>query len=287
MKASKLIRAVAAAAVASAVAVALAGCGSSGSAAKQIAVPSDPTNEARALLLLQDQGLITLKDGTGLSATKNDIEENPYNIDIVETEAASVPRTLSDVNMGVVNGNYAIGAGIDTSTALAKEATDSEAADKYANVVAVRDGDEDSAKIKALIAALQSTEVRDFIDATYGGSVVPVGSASDVEIPDATDGYTVIKVGASPAPHAEILAQAKDILAEHGYTLEVVEYSDYIQPNVALDDGELDANYFQHITYLEDYNAENGTTLVSAGAIHFEPLGLYPGKSASLDDLKK
>ena len=128
---------------------------------------------------------------------------------------------------------------------------------------------------------------RQFIDATYGGSVVPVGSASDVEIPDATDGDTVIKVGASPAPHAEILAQAKDILAEHGYTLEVVEYSDYIQPNVALDDGELDANYFQHITYLEDYNAENGTTLVSAGAIHFEPLGLYPGKSASLDDLKK
>lgn len=287
MKAKNLVKAVATAAIVGAALVALAGCGGGSSAAKQIAVPSDPTNEARALLLLQDQGLITLKDGTGLSATKNDIEENPYNIDIVETEAASVPRTLSDVDMGVINGNYAIGAGIDTSSALAKEATDSEAADKYANVIAVRDGDQDSAKIKALVAALQSSEVRDYIESAYDGAVVPVGDASNAVIEDATGDDAVIKVGASPAPHAEILAQAKDILAKHGYTLEVVEYSDYIQPNVALDDGELDANYFQHITYLEDYNAENGTTLVSAGAIHFEPLGLYPGKTASVDDLKK
>lgn len=287
MKAKNLVKAIATAAIVGAALVALAGCGGGSSAAKQIAVPSDPTNEARALLLLQDQGLITLKDGTGLSATKNDIEENPYNIDIVETEAASVPRTLSDVDMGVINGNYAIGAGIDTSSALAKEATDSEAADKYANVIAVRDGDQDSAKIKALVAALQSSDVRNYIEGAYDGAVVPVGDASNAVIEDATDDDTVIKVGASPAPHAEILAQAKDILAEHGYTLEVVEYSDYIQPNVALDDGELDANYFQHITYLEDYNAENGTTLVSAGAIHFEPLGLYPGKTASVDDLKK
>lgn len=287
MKAKNLVKAIATAAIVGAALVALAGCGGGLSAAKQIAVPSDPTNEARALLLLQDQGLITLKDGTGLSATKNDIEENPYNIDIVETEAASVPRTLSDVDMGVINGNYAIGAGIDTSSALAKEATDSEAADKYANVIAVRDGDQDSAKIKALVAALQSSDVRNYIEGAYDGAVVPVGDASNAVIEDATGDDTVIKVGASPAPHAEILAQAKDILAEHGYTLEVVEYSDYIQPNVALDDGELDANYFQHITYLEDYNAENGTTLVSAGAIHFEPLGLYPGKTASVDDLKK
>lgn len=287
MKAKNLIKAVATAAIVGAALVALAGCGGGSSAAKQIAVPSDPTNEARALLLLQDQGLITLKDGTGLSATKNDIEENPYNIDIVETEAASVPRTLSDVDMGVINGNYAIGADIDTSSALAKESTDSEAADKYANVIAVRDGDQDSAKIKALVAALQSSDVRNYIESSYDGAVVPVGDASNAVIEDATGDDTVIKVGASPAPHAEILAQAKAILAEHGYTLEVVEYSDYIQPNVALDDGELDANYFQHITYLEDYNAENGTTLVSAGAIHFEPLGLYPGKTASVDDLKK
>ena len=288
MKATKLIKAVAAAAVAGAALVALAGCGGGSSAAKQIAVPSDPTNEARALLLLQDQGLVALKDGAGLSATKNDITDNPYNIDIVEMEAASLPTTLPDVDMAVINGNYAISSGIDTSAALAKEGVESEAADKYANVVAVRDGDEGSDKIKALVAALQSAAVRDYIDATYEGSVVPAGNAAaDDAVPDAAGDDTVIKVGASPAPHAEILAQAKAILEQHGYTLEVVEYSDYIQPNVALNDGELDANYFQHITYLEDYNAENGTTLVSAGAIHFEPLGLYPGKTASLDDLKK
>ena len=288
MNVRNIVKAVATVAIAGAALTALVGCGGGAARGAKIAVPSDATNEARALLLLQDQGLITLKDGAGLSATKNDIAENPHNIDIVETEAASVPLTLQDVEMGVINGNYAISAGIDTSTAVAKESTDSEAADKYANVVAVRNGDESSEKIKALVTALQSEQVRAYMEQTYAGSVVPVGQASDVaDIPDATGNDTTIKVGASPAPHAEILAQVKDVLAEHGYTLEVQEFTDYIQPNVALSEGDLDANYFQHITYLEDYNAENGTNLVSAGAIHFEPLGLYPGKAASLDDLKK
>ncbi len=286
MKVKNIVKAVATVAVAGAALVALAGCGG-GAAGAKIAVPSDPTNEARALLLLQDQGLIKLKDGVGLSATKNDIAENPNNIEIIETEAASLPRTLQDVDMAVINGNYAIGAGLDTSSALAKEDAASEAAGKYANVIAVRAGEENSDKIKALVTALQSSTVRDFIEKTYNGSVVPVNAPANVEIEDAKGGDTVIKVGASPAPHAEILAQVKDILANHGYTLEIVEYSDYIQPNVALADGALDANYFQHIAYLEDYNAEKGTNLVSAGKIHFEPLGLYPGKSSSIDALKK
>lgn len=286
MKVVKIVKAVATVAIAGAALAALAGCGAA--TGSKIAVPSDPTNEARALLLLQDQGLITLKDGVGLSATKNDIAENPYNIDIVEMEAASLPTTLPDVDMAVINGNYAISAGLDTSVTLAKESTESEAADKYANVIAVRSGDENSAKIQALVQALQSATVRDYIDGTYAGSVVPVGAASsDSAIKNATGADTTIKIGASPAPHSAILAQAKDILAQSGYTLEVVEYSDYIQPNVALNDGELDANYFQHITYLEDYNVENGTNLVSAGAIHFEPLGLFPGKTNNLEDLKK
>ncbi len=286
MKASKIVKAVATVAIAGAAIAALAGCGGAAKSV-QIAVPSDPTNEARALLLLQDQGLIKLKDGVGLDATKNDIAENPNNIEIVETEAASLPRTLQDVDAAVINANYAIGAGLDTNTALAKEDANSEAAGKYANVIAVRDGDENSDKIKALVTALQSSTVRDYIENTFDGAVVPIDTKGNAEIEDAKDGDTVIKVGASPTPHAEILAQVKDILANHGYTLEVVEYSDYIQPNVALTDGELDANYFQHIAYLEDYNAENGTTLVSAGSIHFEALGLYPGKADSLDALKK
>lgn len=286
MKKTTIVKSAVTIALAGAALVALAGCG--GAQGAQIAVPSDPTNEARALLLLQDQGLITLKDGVGLSATKNDIASNPGNIQIVESEAASLPRTLQDVDAAVINGNYAIGAGLDASATLAREDASSQAAGRYANVVAVRAGEETSTKTKALVAALSTQKVKDYIESSYQGAVVPVFSVVDeASIPQAADGGEVIKVGASPAPHADILAQAKGILAAKGYTLEVVEYSDYIQPNVALTQGDIDANYFQHIAYLEDYNAQNGTNLVSAGSIHFEPLGLYPGKAATLDALKK
>ena len=96
---------------------------------------------------------------------------------------------------------------------------------------------------------------------------------------------TAIKVGASVTPHAEILAIAKEILAEKGYTLEIVEYNDYVIPNIATDNGELDANYFQHLPYLKNFNEENGTKLVSVAAIHYEPFGIYPGKTKSLDEL--
>ena len=102
----------------------------------------------------------------------------------------------------------------------------------------------------------------------------------------ANTGDTVtLKVGASPTPHAEILEVAKDILAEQGIDLEIVEFTDYIQPNVAVEDGDLDANYFQHITYLNNFNAENGTHLVSVANIHYEPFGIYAGKTASLEEL--
>ena len=139
----------------------------------QIAVPSDTTNEARALQLLQAQGLITIKDGAGFAATANDIVDNPKNIKIIETEAASLPRTLQDVDLAVINGNYAIGAGLEPSTALASEGESSEAAEQYVNVVAVRAGDESSDKIKALVNALQSDEVKQFIEQTYGVAVIP------------------------------------------------------------------------------------------------------------------
>ncbi len=281
-KAPRFAVAAATCAVAAVAAAGLAGCGSS-EAAYQIGVPSDVTNEARALLLLQDQGLITLADDAGLEATANDIVDNPYNIEIVEMEAAQVPSSLPDLALGVINGNYAISAGIDTTTALATESVDSDAAEQYVNVVAVRSDNAASDKIAALVAALQTQAVADFIEESYDGAVVPVFDAVDEsEVPDATGDDTTIRVGASPAPHAEILAQIKDLLSEHGWTLEVVEFNDYIQPNVALEDGELDANYFQHITYLENYNDENGTDLVAAAGIHFEPLGLYPGTVASL-----
>ena len=140
----------------------------------KIAVPSDATNEARALLLLQDQGVLKLKDGAGLEATKNDIAENPHNVQFVEVEAASVPRTLQDADFGVINGNYALSAGLDTSATLASEGADSEAAKTYANIVAVRKGDEETDKTKALVKALTSDTAKKFIEEQYKGSVIPV-----------------------------------------------------------------------------------------------------------------
>ena len=140
----------------------------------QIAVPNDGTNEARALLLLEQEGLITLKQGVGLSATKSDIASNPHNYEIVELEAQLLTTTLQDVDVAVINGNYAIDAGLKVSEALAVEKADGAAAEAYVNVVAVKEGNENSPKIQALVKALQSEEVKTFIEDTYDGAVVPL-----------------------------------------------------------------------------------------------------------------
>lgn len=141
----------------------------------QVAVPNDTTNEARALLLLEANGLIKLKEDAGLAATVKDIVENPKNLEIVEIEAAQIPRSLQDVDIAVINGNYAIEAGLNVATdALAKEAADSLAATTFANIVAVREGDEKRPELVALAAALQSDAAKKFIEDTYKGAVVPV-----------------------------------------------------------------------------------------------------------------
>ena len=141
----------------------------------KVAVPNDATNEARALLLLQQEGLITLKDGVGVTATVNDIVSNPKNLTFNELEAANVPNVVDDVDIAIINGNYAIAAGFKVNTdALAVESADSEAAKTYANLLVVKDGNQDSDKIKALAEALNSDEVRDYINNTYEGAVVPV-----------------------------------------------------------------------------------------------------------------
>lgn len=139
----------------------------------QIAVPNDTTNEARALQLLQAQGILTIDEKAGLEATKQDIIDNPKNIQIVEMEAAQLPRALADVDFAVINGNYAVSAGI-ADQVLVTEDKNSQAAQQYANVVAVREGDENREDIKALVEALQSEEVRQFIEEKYGATVVPV-----------------------------------------------------------------------------------------------------------------
>lgn len=140
----------------------------------KVAVPNDVTNEARALLLLEAQGLLTLKDSTNLNATRNDIVENPKNLEIIEIEAAQIPRSLSDVDIAVINGNYAIEAGLKVSDALAIEASDSIAAATYGNVVAVKEGSENTDAIKALVEVLKGDEVKKFIEDTYEGAVVPL-----------------------------------------------------------------------------------------------------------------
>ena len=139
-----------------------------------IAVPNDTTNEARALLLLQDNGIITLKEDAGLTATKNDIVENPYNVDIVELEAAQVPRVKDEVAFMVLNGNYALEAGFSVAKdSIAYEKSDSEAAKTYVNVIAVKEGNENNDKIKALVEVLTSQEIKDYINNTYDGAVIP------------------------------------------------------------------------------------------------------------------
>ena len=153
-----------------------------------IAVPNDTTNEARALLLLQDNGVITLKDGAGLEATVKDIEENPKNIQIEELEAAQVSRVKDEVAFVVLNGNYALQAGYSVSKdSIAHETSDSEAAKTYVNVIAVKEGNEDNEAVKALVDVLKSDEIKDYINETYDGAVVPFEESADSDKAEAVD----------------------------------------------------------------------------------------------------
>ena len=139
-----------------------------------IAVPNDTTNEARALLLLQDNGIITLKEGVGLEATINDIAENPYGVEIQELEAAQVARVAPEVAFVVLNGNYALQAGYSVANdSIAFEQSDSEAAQTYVNVIAVKEGNEESEGIKALVEVLKSDAIQQYINDTYDGAVIP------------------------------------------------------------------------------------------------------------------
>ena len=174
----------------------------------KVAVPNDTTNEARALTLLEKNGFFKLKADAGLTATKNDIEENPLNVTVDEVEAAQVPNVLQDEDYAVINSNYAISAGLDPMTdALAME--------------------------------------------------------------DGTSAYVNVLV-------------CKEILAAKGITLDIQEYDDYVIPNTIVEDGQCDTNYFQHQPYLDNFNEEKGTHLVTVAGIHVEPMGIYGGKQDSL-----
>lgn len=294
----KLVSIILAAITVTTVAVAFAGCSSdnnSGSSASSntstnsitIAVPNDTTNEARSLLLLQQLGYIKLDENAGITATIKDIKENPKNIKFNEVEAAQVPNVLQDVDYAVINSNYALEANLNpVKDSLGIENSSS----AYGNVIVVKEGNEKTDKIKALKAAVESKQVADFITKKYDGSVVSV-------VDNPTDGYDSsidynalkgekITVAASPTPHAEILAEVKKILAKKDITLEVTEFTDYIQPNNVVESGEFDANYVEHKPYLDDFNQQNKTHLVVVTTVHVEPIGLYGGKKKTLDALK-
>ena len=176
-----------------------------------IAVPNDTTNEARALLLLQDNGIIKLKDGAGLEATVNDIEENPYNVEIVELAAEQLARVAEETSYIVLNGNYALQAGYSVSKdALAYETSDSEAAKTYVNVIAVKEGNENSDKIKALVDVLKSDEIKDFINEKYDGAVIPFEDSDDAETGDAEAADDADETAAAEADTADETAEETD-----------------------------------------------------------------------------
>ena len=256
--------------------------------ALQIAVPNDTTNEARALLLLAANGVIKLDENAGITATVADITDNPLNIEFYEVEAANVPNVRIDVDYGIINNNYALDAGFSP----AKDSLLMENAESpYVNVLTVKEGNENTDAAKALSAALSSKAVADFITTTWAdGSVVCVIENVDEDGYDDTVNYdalagTTISVGASPTPHAQVLAIAKEILAAKNITLEIIEFADYVQPNLVVDAGEVFANYFAHIPYQENFNQENGTHLVNILGVHVEPMALYGGKQADLTAL--
>ncbi len=248
----------------------------------KIAIPNDATNEGRALLLLQAYGVLKVDEKAGITATVNDITENPLGIEFTEVEAALVPNTLPDVDYAIINGNYALAA--ELPAALLYENAES----PYVNVVSVNEADKDSDKAKALAAAVLSQKVVDYF-AGYEGQAISVvenptdGFDATVDY-DALKGET-IKVVCTLDPHSYVLEVAKEILAEKDITLEVTIVDDYVTPNTAVNDGDAFANFFAHQPYQDDFNAQNGTKLVTIAGVHVEPMGLYAGQKADLEAL--
>ncbi len=250
----------------------------------KIALPNDATNEGRALLLLQANGIIKLNEEVGLKATVKDITENPLNIEFNEVEAAMVPNVLADVDYGIINGNYALAAQLGDA-ALYEE---KENYDLYANVVSVKAANAETDQAKALAAAILSDKVKAYFD-DYTGAAISV-------VTDPTDGYdpsvdyealkdTTIKMVCTLDPHSFVLEIAKEILAAKGITLEITVVDDYVTPNNMVNDGDVFANFFAHQPYQDDFNASNGTDLTTIAAVHTEPMGIYLGKQADLAEL--
>ena len=255
-----------------------------------IGVPNDTTNEARALQLLADNGIIELKEGAGETATKADVLTE--GVEIVEAQAEYLINQLPDLDYAVINSNFvldALDAGFEINKALLTEAED-----KYlprANIIAVHSDNVDADLTKALVAACRSQQVKDYIEATYAGAVLsvvdePTDGYDETVDYDALNGQKLI-IAATPAPHAQILEVVKGILAEKGIELDIEVFTGYTEENRAVDAGDAYANYFQHQPYLDEEVAQNGYKVESVAIIHTEPMGLYGGKQADLAALGK
>ena len=244
-----------------------------------IAVPNDATNEGRALLLLEAYGVIDVDDEAGITATVADIKDNPLGLEFVEVEAAMVPNVLPDVDYGIINGNYALAAQLDA--ALLYENAES----PYVNVVSVNDENKDTDEAKALAAAVLSQKVVDYFD-NYEGQAISVveepTDGFDADVDYAALAGKTIKVICTLDPHSFVLEIAKEILAEKDIKLDITIVDDYVTPNTIVNDGDAFANFFAHSPYQEDFNAQNGTRLVTIAGVHVEPMGLYAGKQADL-----
>ena len=255
-----------------------------------IGVPNDTTNEARALQLLADNGIIELAEGAGETATKADVIAD--GIEIVEVQADLLVNQLPDLDYAVINSNFvldALDAGYEISSALLTEVPE-----KYlprANIIAVHSDNVDADLTKALVAACRSAQVKDYIEATYAGAVLSVvDEPTDGYDPDvdyaALAGQTLV-IAATPAPHAQILEIVKGILAEKDINLDIQVFTGYTEENRVVDSGDAYANYFQHQPYLDEEVGQNGYKVESVAIVHTEPMGLYGGRQADLSALGK
>ena len=306
----KAVRTIAAATLA----IALAGCSSStarsGSTASSsssdtikslsdirdgasIGVPNDADNLDRALRLLVNKGLLE-DPGTDDYVTETTFNGNdklnPHKYEIVPVEAAQVARSLEDYDIAVVNGNYALEAGLpDKHPAIEIEDFDTQGKINRTNFIVVEQDKLDSEKTKALVAAVTDQKVEDYINDNYKGSVIPSFidengnevKSEGVKAPSDKSDNT-ITVGATEVPHAEILNNVvAGILEDAGWKLDVQTFTDYVTPNTALEEGSLDANYFQTLTYMNDQNDSNGLHLAAAVGVHIEPMGIYTAKDGN------
>ena len=256
----------------------------------KIGVPDDTTNEARALQLLADNGIIELREGAGETAVKSDVISDT--VEIIEVQAELLVNQLPDLDYAVINSNFVLEAlnnGFDIPAALLVESE--EVYLPRANIIAVKTENAESDLTKALVAAVTSQQVADYINSSFSGAALSV-----VENP--TDGYdptvdydalagSTIVIAATPAPHAQILEVVKEILAAKDITLEISVFTGFSEENPVVDAGDAYANYFQHQQYLDDYNAELGGDLVSVCVVHTEPMGLYGGRQSDLSALGK